>query len=105
MRLLKLVPDNTNIDFVRLRGLAFGLTLTAVVACLGHASGAHVNPAVTIGLATIRRFPWRSVPAYVVAQVLGAVVASLVLWAAYGDRARSTAKLGVTAPASGVNDR
>ncbi|WP_375389135.1 MIP/aquaporin family protein [uncultured Amnibacterium sp.] len=84
--------------------LAFGLTLTAVVAALGHASGAHVNPAVTIGLASIGRFPWRSVPAYVVAQILGAVIASLVLWAAYGPTARSDAKLGVTAPTSGVND-
>lgn len=84
--------------------LAFGLTLMAVVAALGHTSGAHVNPAVTIGLATIRKFPWRSVPAYVLAQIIGATLASLVLWAAYGNAARSRAKLGVTAPASGVND-
>jgi MIP family channel proteins len=84
--------------------LAFGLTLTAVVAALGSTSGAHVNPAVTVSLAVIRKFPWRSVPAYVIAQILGAVVASLVLWAAYGPAARTDAKLGVTAPAKGVND-
>lgn len=84
--------------------LAFGLTLMAVVGAIGQTSGAHVNPAVTISLATIRKFPWASVPAYVLAQLLGAVLASLTLWAAYGDSARSKAKLGVPAPAKGVND-
>ena len=84
--------------------LAFGLTLTALAAALGHTSGCHVNPAVTIGLAAIGRFPWRSVPAYVIAQIIGAVLASFTVWAAYGPDALSKANLGETAPASGVND-
>ena len=84
--------------------LAFGLTLTALVAAIGQVSGAHVNPAVTIGLATAGRFPWRSVPAYVVAQVAGASLASLAVWGAYGDRAKAVAKLGMTSPTDGVSD-
>lgn len=84
-------------------GLAFGLALTALVAGLGHISGCHVNPAVTIGLAVTRQFPWKYVPAYVGAQLLGAVLASLVVWASYGDVARTgAAHLGATAPARGV---
>lgn len=84
-------------------GLAFGLVLTALVAGLGHVSGCHVNPAVTIGLAVTRRFPWRYVPAYVAAQFAGGVLASLVVWASYGDVARSgAAHLGAAAPAQGI---
>ncbi len=52
--------------------LAFGLTLAALVAALGHVSGAHLNPAVTLGLAATRKFPWPYVPTYVVAQLIGA---------------------------------
>jgi len=58
---------------------AFGLIVMAVIYALGHVSGAHINPAVTIAFATIGRFPWREVPAYVVAQVLGALAAAWLL--------------------------
>lgn len=57
--------------------LSFGLILVPIVASLGQVSGAHVNPAVTLGLAVAGRFPWKVVPAYFAAQVVGAVVASL----------------------------
>jgi aquaporin NIP len=61
--------------------LAFGLAVTIVVAATGHIGGAHINPAVTLGLWSVRRFPGRDVPAYVVAQCLGAVAASaLLVW-------------------------
>jgi MIP family channel proteins len=83
--------------------LAFGLTLTALVGALGQTSGCHVNPAVTLGLAVAGKFPWRYVPAYVGAQLVGGVLAALVLWGTYGDPARSQAHLGATAPASGVS--
>ena len=83
--------------------LAFGLTLIALVGALGQVSGAHVNPAVTIALASARKFPWSSVPYYIVAQLIGAILASLVVWASYGDAARDVAKLAATAPASGIN--
>jgi aquaporin Z len=59
--------------------LAFGLTVLTGAYALGHISGAHFNPAVTIGLATARRFDWKDVPGYVVAQVVGATVAGAVL--------------------------
>jgi aquaporin Z len=54
--------------------LAFGLTV------LGGVSGGHFNPAVTIGLATARRFPWKDAIPYIVAQVVGAVVAAGSVW-------------------------
>jgi aquaporin NIP len=59
--------------------VAFGGTLGIMVYALGHISGGHFNPAVSIGLAIGRRFSWRRVPAYLVAQVVGATVAALLL--------------------------
>jgi MIP family channel proteins len=58
--------------------LSFGLAVTVIVAAGGRLSGAHVNPAVTIGLWTVRRFPWSEVLPYVAAQCVGAVLASLI---------------------------
>ncbi|MCW2760901.1 MAG: Aquaporin [Marmoricola sp.] len=83
--------------------LAGGIVLAIVVASLGHVSGAHLNPAVTLGLAVNRKFPWRFVPAYVVAQFVGAVGAALVVWGFYGDQARTVAHLAATYPAAGVS--
>ncbi|RZI85118.1 MAG: aquaporin Z, partial [Microbacterium sp.] len=59
--------------------LAFGLTVVTGAYALGHISGAHFNPAVTIGLATAGRFAWKDVPAYVLAQIVGASAAGAVL--------------------------
>jgi len=84
--------------------LAFGLVLAALVGALGQTSGCHVNPAVTLGLAVIGKFPWRYVPVYLLAQLVGAVLAAFALWAAYGERARTEAALGATAPAQGVTN-
>jgi aquaporin Z len=61
--------------------LAFGLTVLTGVYALGPISGGHFNPAVTIGLAAAKRFPWSNVLAYIAVQVLGAIVASGVLFA------------------------
>lgn len=85
-------------------GLAFALTLAALVATLGHVSGAHVNPAVTLGLACAGRFPWRFVPAYIISQFVGAILAGLAIWATYGDAARSGAALGATYPTPTASD-
>jgi aquaporin Z len=60
--------------------MAFGLTVVTMAYAVGHVSGGHFNPAITIGLATGKRFAWRDVPAYVVTQVVAAVVAAAVLW-------------------------
>ncbi len=60
--------------------LAFGLSVVTMAYAVGHVSGAHFNPAVTIGVAVAKRFPWREVPAYVVAQLVGGLLAGLALW-------------------------
>jgi MIP family channel proteins len=84
--------------------LAFGLILTALVSALGPVSGAHLNPAVTLGLASTGKFPWRYVPAYLGAQVGGAILASGTVWLAFGHHARDQAALAATFPAAGTSD-
>lgn len=78
--------------------LAFGLVVMAMVATLGEASGAHINPAVTLAFWADGRFEARRVPAYVLAQCVGAVAASALLRAMFpGDPT-----LGATAALGGV---
>ncbi|MGE5611118.1 MAG: aquaporin Z [Bacillota bacterium] len=60
--------------------LAFGLTVLTMAYAIGHISGCHLNPAVTIGLATARRFPVKEIIPYIIAQLIGAVVASSILY-------------------------
>lgn len=60
--------------------LAFGLTVVTMAYAVGHISGGHFNPAVTIGLAAGGRFPASQVPAYVVAQLIGGIAAAAVLY-------------------------
>ena len=60
--------------------LAFGLTVLTMAYAVGHVSGAHFNPAVTVGLAAAGRVSWGSVPGYVIAQVLGGLLGALVLY-------------------------
>jgi aquaporin Z len=59
--------------------LAFGLTVLTMAYAIGHISGCHLNPAVSFGLATAKRFPWSEVLPYMGAQVVGAIVAAIVL--------------------------
>ncbi|KAK4440092.1 Aquaporin NIP1-1 [Sesamum alatum] len=56
--------------------IVWGLVVMVMVYSVGHISGAHFNPAVTIAFATCKRFPWKQVPAYIAAQVLAATLAS-----------------------------
>jgi aquaporin Z/aquaporin NIP len=84
--------------------LAFGLALAAVVAAIGHVSGGHVNPAVTLGMAATGKFPWKSVPVYLGAQLVGAALGALGTWLAFGGPGRVEAKLAATYPAQGVGD-
>ncbi|ACL59510.1 aquaporin Z [Methylobacterium nodulans] len=60
---------------------AFGLSVLTMAYAIGHVSGCHLNPAVTVGLAAGGRFPVRDIGPYVGAQVVGAVVAAVVLYA------------------------
>jgi len=59
---------------------AFGLTVLTMAYAIGHISGCHLNPAVSVGLAVARRFPASELPAYIVAQVMGAIAAAGVLF-------------------------
>ena len=83
--------------------VAGGLALAISVASLGHISGAHLNPAVTLGLVLNRRFPLTHAPAYVFAQFAGAIGAALTVWTLFGDRAKTIARLGATHPAAGAS--
>src|ERR687890_871465 len=60
--------------------LAFGLTVLTMAYAVGHISGGHFNPAVTVGLCTARRIPAKEVLPYVVVQVVGAIVAAAGLY-------------------------
>ena len=65
--------------------LAFGLTVLTMAYAIGHISGCHLNPAVSVGLAVAGRFKFSELPAYIIAQVLGAIVAAALLaWIASG---------------------
>ncbi|MGZ3584692.1 MAG: aquaporin, partial [Ktedonobacterales bacterium] len=66
--------QSTGLANLLLVALAHGLALFVIVQVVGKISGAHVNPAVTLGLAAIGRFPWSDVLAYVLGQAIGAVV-------------------------------
>ncbi|XP_031386976.1 aquaporin NIP1-1-like [Punica granatum] len=72
------VVVNRNEKVVTEPGIAitWGLAVLVLVYSVGHISGAHFNPAVTIAFATCKRFPWKHVPAYVAAQMLGSLLAS-----------------------------
>jgi len=60
--------------------LAFGLTVLTMCYAIGHISGCHLNPAVSIGLAVSGRFPASELPGYIAAQVLGAILGAAVLY-------------------------
>ena len=77
-----------------------GLTVMAVILFMGKVGGAHLNPVVSLAFALRSEFPWRRVPGYVLAQIVGGVLACLVLWAVVG---RPTT-LGATVPAPGLGD-
>ena len=83
--------------------LAFGLALVALVGALGHTSGAHLNPAVTIALTVTGKFPRDHVPVYVIAQLLGAILGAIATWITFGGPAREEAFLAATFPAEGVS--
>ncbi|WP_247267769.1 MULTISPECIES: aquaporin Z [Pseudomonas] len=60
--------------------LAFGLTVLTMAFAIGHISGCHLNPAVSVGLVVGVRFPAKELPAYIIAQVLGGILAAALLY-------------------------
>ena len=79
-------------------GLSFGLAVMVAIFAVGHISGAHINPAVTLAFALGGHFPRRHVPAYIAAQLLGAAGAALALRVLFGN----VAALGATLPTDGA---
>ncbi len=75
---------------------AFAMVVIAMVYSLGHISGCHINPAVTISLAVTGKFPWKDVGPYITAQVIGAILGSLAILATLGTQAKDLG-LGVAA--------
>jgi aquaporin Z len=78
--------------------VAPALMVGAVILFMGTVSGAHLNPAVSIAFAARGNFPWKRVPAYIVAQFLGAILATLLLWALIGKQGSA----GLTLPGPGI---
>lgn len=78
----------------------FGLAIMVMIYAVGHISGAHFNPGVTLGFAVARRFPFAEVPAYWAAQFVAAIAAAALLRALFGN----IANLGATLPAGSEGD-
>lgn len=74
--------------------ITFGLIILVMIAAVGHISGAHFNPAVTVAFALTRHFPWHDVVFYAAGQVIGAILGALTLRLLFGD----VATLGATIP-------
>src|SRR6516164_669517 len=81
------------------RVVAPGLMVVAIILFMGAVSGAHLNPAVSCAFALRGDFPWKRVPAYIVAQFLGAILATLLLWALIGKQGSA----GLTLPGHGIS--
>lgn len=88
--------------------VGWGVAVAMAVYAVGRISGAHLNPAVTIGLAVIGSFPWSQVPGYIVAQVIGAFAGAVLVWLAYLPHWKVTAdpalKLAVFATGPAVRN-
>jgi aquaporin Z len=79
--------------------VAPALMVAAIIMFMGTVSGAHLNPAVSVAFAARGDFPWKRVPAYIVAQFLGAALATLLLWALIGKQGSA----GLTLPGHGIS--
>ncbi|GAA1240634.1 MIP/aquaporin family protein [Oryzihumus leptocrescens] len=79
--------------------IAPGLMVLAMILFMGAVGGAHLNPAVSLGFALRRDFPWGRVPGYIAAQLVGATAACLVLRAMFGN----VGQLGATVPGPGIS--
>ncbi|MDO8841380.1 MAG: MIP/aquaporin family protein [Methanocalculus sp.] len=84
-------------------GLAFGIAIAGAIYALGRISGAHINPAVTIALWASKRFPTGEVAPYIIAQLIGASLASILFFACTGPEAVLIGGLGATAPFHGIS--
>jgi len=84
-------------------GATFGFIVMIMIYTLGHISGTHINPSVTIGLTVIRRFPAKLAGLYITAQIIGSIIAGLCLYAMYPEAGKAV-YFGATLPGHGVSD-
>ena len=82
-----------------MKALAPGMMVMGIIFFMGTISGAHLNPAVTLAFAVRGNFPWIRVPGYIVAQIIGGILAALFLQAVYGGILN-----GATEPGAGISD-
>jgi glycerol uptake facilitator protein len=82
--------------------ITFALAIAVAIYAFGNTSGAHLNPAVTVSLAAVGRFPWPEVPAYIGAQLAGGLVGAALIWASFGGNAMDLG-MGQTSIADGTN--
>jgi glycerol uptake facilitator protein len=103
-------PNSFNIGIGALGGLAdwfaigfsFAIAIAGVIYAMGRVSGAHINPAVTIALLATKRFPAADSGAYIVSQMIGAAIGSLLFAMTAGMNAVTIGGLGATAPFPGI---
>jgi len=74
--------------------ITWGLIVMAMIYAFAEISGAHFNPAVTIAFAYAKKFAWKEVPTYIIAQILGGILASVILWFLFP----TSENLGATIP-------
>jgi glycerol uptake facilitator protein len=79
---------------------AFMLVIVAMIYTIGHISGCHINPAITVALAAAKKFPWSEVPGYLVAQFVGGIAGGFAIWGILG-KGGLDAGLGVLSYVSG----
>ncbi len=89
--------------------VGWGLAVTLAIYAVGSFSGAHINPAVTVGLAVAGEFPWADVPGYIFAQFIGAFLGATTVWVHYMPHWKETedpaSKLGVFATGPAITSR
>lgn len=96
-----MVGDTTNPAGILVVHMAFAFTIAAMIYTMSYISSAHFNPAITLGFALARRFPWKLVLPYWLAQLAGAIFASSMHFLLFADKA-SAVHYGATIPKVGV---
>ena len=84
-----MIAKSTGVQFsmaqLGIISFAFMMVIIAMIYAIGHISGCHINPAVTLALAAAKKTPWSDVPGYLVAQFLGGIAGGLAIWGVLGQ--------------------
>jgi glycerol uptake facilitator protein len=84
-----MIAKSTNVPFsmaqLGIISFAFMMVIIAMIYAIGHISGCHINPAVTVALAAAKKMPWAEVPGYLVAQFIGGIAGGLAIWGVLGQ--------------------